>query len=47
MQYLLLPYYMVGIRSLGWEDPLEKEIATRLKDYMNRGDWQAPWSCKE
>ena len=30
-------------QSLGWEDPLEKEMATHpgLGDPMNRGDWWA------
>ena len=34
------------IQSLGWEDPLEKRIATHssilLENSMNRGAWQAP-----
>ena len=34
------------VRSLGWEDPLEKEMVTPLQYYclenpMDRGDWQA------
>jgi len=28
-----------GIQSLGWEDPLEKEMA--LQYLMDRGTWQA------
>ena len=32
------------VRSLGWEDPLEKEMATHsfscLKNLMNTGAWQ-------
>ena len=27
------------VRSLGWEDPLEKEIAT----YSSTPDWKVPW----
>ena len=35
-----------GVRSLGWEDPLEKEMATHpgilaLRIPMDRGAWQA------
>ena len=35
-----------GVQSLGWEDPLEKEIATHSsilawKNPMDRGAWQA------
>ena len=34
------------VRSLGWEDPLEKEMTTRssilaLENPMDRGAWQA------
>ena len=33
------------VRSLGWEDPLEKEIAAHssscLENPMDRGAWQA------
>ena len=33
------------VRSLGWEDPLEKEIATHSSilawEIMDRGAWQA------
>ena len=39
-------------QSLGWEDPLEKEMATHssiscLKNPMDRGDWWAPVHPKE
>ena len=35
-----------GVPSLGWEDPLEKEMATHsssscLENPMDRGTWQA------
>ena len=35
-----------GVRSLGWEDPLEREMATHSsilawKNSMDRGVWQA------
>ena len=35
-----------GVQSLGWEDPLEKEIATHSsilawKNPMDRGAWQS------
>ena len=35
-----------GVRSLGWEDPLEREMATHSsilawKNSMDRGAWQA------
>ena len=35
------------VRSLGWEDPLEEDMATHLP--MDRGAWWAkgPWGCKE
>ena len=29
----------MGVRSLGWEDPLEKEMATR----SNILAWEIPW----
>ena len=42
------------VQSLGWEDPLEKEIATHCNILvwripMDRGAWQgySPWDCKE
>ena len=28
------------VRSLGWEDPLEKEIATRILTLV----WEIPWT---
>ena len=36
----------IGVRSLGWEDPLEREMATHSsilawKNSMDRGVWQA------
>ena len=36
----------MGVQSLGWEDPLEEEMATHSsilawKIRMNRGAWQA------
>ena len=35
-----------GVQSLGWEDPLEKEMATRscrscLENFMDGGAWKA------
>ena len=43
------------LRSLGWEDPLEKDMATHpsilaWRIPMDRGAWQvtySPWGCKE
>ena len=38
------------VRSLGWEDPLEKGMATHsscLENPMDRGAWQGPLGCKE
>ena len=42
------------VQSLGWEDPLEKEMTTHFsilawKNPMDRGAWWAanPWDCKE
>ena len=37
------------VRSLGWEDPLEKEMATHssilgLENSMDRETWQATYS---
>ena len=29
-----------GVRSLGWEDPLEKEMATRSRTLV----WEIPWT---
>ena len=39
------------VRSLGWEDPLEKEMATRLEysclgNPMENGSWQATDTTK-
>ena len=39
------------VRSLGWEDPLEKEMATRLQysclgNPMENGSWQATDTTK-
>ena len=42
-----------GVRSLGWEDPLEKRMATHLSILAWRIPWQrslagyGPWGCKE
>ena len=43
-----------GVRSLGWEDPLEKEKAIQLQyscleNPMDRGAWwgYSPWGLKE
>ena len=40
-----------GVPSLGWEDPLEKEMATHiLENPMDRGGGKAgygPWGCRE
>ena len=30
----------MGVRSLGWEDPLEKELAT----YTSILAWEIPWT---
>ena len=40
------------VRSLGWEDPLEKGMAAHSSILawripLDRGAWQAPWSLKE
>ena len=42
----------IWVQSLGWEDPLEKEMATHSSilawRIMNRGAWWAsPWGGKE
>ena len=29
------------VQSLGWEDPLEKEMASCLENPMDRGAWRA------
>ena len=31
-----------GVRSLGWEDPLEKEMATHSSTLL----WEIPWTEK-
>ena len=39
----------IQVQSLGWEDPLEKEMALQyscLENPMDRGAWQAPWGLK-
>ena len=43
-QLVLLTMRETWVRSLGWEDPLEKEMANPLQyscleNPMNRGDW--------
>ena len=41
------------VRSLGWEDPLEKEMATHSSSLAWRIPWTeepggySPWACKE
>ena len=41
------------VRSLGWEDPLEKEMATHSSTLAWRIPWTeelvdySPWGCKE
>ena len=37
------------VRSLGWEDPLEKETATHSSILAWRIPWTvySPWGCKE
>ena len=41
------------VRSLGWEDPLEKEIATTPGSLLGKSHGQrslvlcSPWGCKE
>ena len=36
------------VRSLGWEDPLEKRLATHSSVLVWRIPWTAyPWGCKE
>ena len=27
------------VQSLGWEDPLEKEMYSYLENHMDRGEW--------
>ena len=35
------------VRSLGWEDPLEKETATYSSILAWKIPWTYPWGCKE
>ena len=35
------------VRSLGWEDPLEKEKATHSSILAWKIPWTYPWDCKE
>ena len=35
------------VRSLGWEDPLEKETATQSSILAWRIPQTIPWGCKE
>ena len=36
------------VRSLGWEDPLEKEMATHSITLAWKIPWtEKPWGCKE
>ena len=35
------------VRSLGWEDPLEKGKATHSSILAWRIPWTGPWGCKE
>ena len=35
------------VRSLGWEDPLEKGKATHSSILAWRIPWNSPWGCKE
>ena len=41
------------VRSLGWEDPLEKEMATHSRTIAWKTPWTeelvgySPWGCKE
>ena len=40
------------VQSLGWEDPLERGMATHSsilawRSPMHRGAWQATWGCKQ
>ena len=32
---------VTGVRSLGWEDPLKKEMYSCLEKPMDKGAWQA------
>ena len=35
------------VRSLGWEDPLEKGVATHSSTLAWRIPWTSPWGHKE
>ena len=35
------------VRSLGWEDPLEKGTATFSSIQAWRIPWTIPWGCKD
>ena len=35
------------VQSLGWEDPLEKGMATQSSILAWRIPWTFPWGCKE
>ena len=37
----------IWIQSLGWEDPLEKGMATHSSILAWRTPWYCPWSCKK
>ena len=50
----LLVMQETGVRSLGWEDPMEKEMATPSSILAWRIPWTEelgrlynPWACKE
>ena len=36
------------VQSLGWEDPLEKEMATQSKEFQGERNWAggSPWDCR-
>ena len=52
-QRIHLPMQEMWVRSLGWEDPLEKGIATNSSILDGRIPWTeklagySPWGCKE
>ena len=39
----------IQVRSLGWEDPLEKEMATHSRTLAWKIPWteESPWACRE
>ena len=40
----------MGVQSLGWEDTLEKKVATHYSgESLDRGAWRAtvPWGCNK